>query len=201
MPFSYLWEMKLLDLIEKNRSYRRFNNKIEIPKEKLFSWINLARLSPSAKNMQSLRYIVVNNKNTRDKIFPLLTWAGYLKNWDGPIKEEQPTAYIIILNDESFNKNYYCDDGIASQSILLGATEDGFGGCIIAAIQREKLRELLQIENKYKIIHLIALGKPIENVVLDKLDDSNDIKYWRDKEQKHHVPKRALKDLIIKLHS
>jgi nitroreductase len=191
--------MKLIELIQKNRSYRRFDASIEIPKEKLFSWINLARLSPSAKNIQSLRYIVINDKHSRKEIFPLLTWAGYLKEWNGPKENEQPTAYIIILNDNELNTNYYCDDGIASQSILLGATNDGFGGCIVAAIQKEKLRTLLQIKNKYKIIHLIALGKPIEEVVIDEISDNKDIKYWRDAEQKHHVPKRDLNDLIINI--
>ena len=189
--------MKLIELIKKNRSYRRFDASVPVPQEEILKWINLARLSPSAKNVQSLRYIIVNDKSTNKEIFPLLTWAGYLKDWDGPIETERPTAYIIILNDEALNKNYYCDDGIASQSILLGAVESGFGGCIVAAIQRDKLRKVLNIAPSYKIIHIIALGKPVENVIIDEVSDK-DIKYWRDKEQNHHVPKRKLDDIVIK---
>ena len=189
--------MKLLDLIQKSRSYRRFDASIPITQEQILQWINLARLSPSAKNIQSLRYIIVSTPSVNAQVFSLLTWAGYLKDWNGPIEAERPTAYIVMLNDEVLNKNYYCDDGIASQSILLGAVESGFGGCIVAAIQKEKLRSLLQIPSQYKIIHIIALGKPVENVIIDEVSNNN-IKYWRDKEQNHHVPKRNIDDIVIK---
>jgi len=188
--------MSISNLIQKNRSYRRFYENENISIEKLRSWVNLARLSPSARNMQSLRYKIINKKEINNQIFPLLKWAGYLKNWDGPIKGERPSAYIVILNDEDLSNNYYCDDGIVSQSMLLGAVDSGFGGCIIAAINRPKLKELLKIEDKYKIIHLLALGKPKEEVIVDDMED-NKIMYWRDQKQVHHVPKRKLDDLIL----
>ena len=188
--------MSLSELISKNRSYRRFYQDVNISNPVLKSWINLARLSPSARNMQSLRYKIVNNKDLNAKVFPLLKWAGYIESWDGPIEGERPAAYIVILNDEELSDNYYCDDGIVSQSILLGAVESNYGGCIIAAINRPKLRELLNIDSKYKIIHLLALGKPKEKVQVDNIEN-DDIKYWRDKQEIHHVPKRLLDDLII----
>ena len=189
--------MNLEQLIKKNRSYRRFYQDISISIEELKSWVNLARLSPSARNMQSLRFKIINNKEINTKIFPLLKWAGYLENWNGPIQGEQPAAYIVILNDEELSDNYYCDDGLVTQSIMLGAVEKGFGGCIIAAINRPKLRETLEIEEKYKIVHILALGKPKENVLIDDMNDTGDIKYWRDEKETHHVPKRKLSDLII----
>lgn len=188
--------MQLSELVLKNRSYRRFFEDVEIPDRDLKSWINLARLSPSARNMQSLRYKIVKDADINNNLFPLLKWAGYLEDWDGPIKGERPAAYIIILNDEQLSDNYYCDDGIVSQSILLGAVESGFGGCIIAAINRPKLRELLNIDSKYKIVHILALGKPKEIVEVNNIEN-NDIKYWRDEQKIHHVPKRSLDDLIV----
>ena len=188
--------MLLSELVLRNRSYRRFFEDVKISDKELKSWINLARLSPSARNMQSIRYKIVNDLDTNNKLFPLLKWAGYLEDWEGPIKGERPASYIIILNDEDLSDNYYCDDGIVSQSILLGAVESGFGGCIIAAINRPKLRELLNIDSKYKIVHLLALGKPKETVEVDNIVN-NDIKYWRDEEKIHHVPKRSLDDLMV----
>ena len=130
------------------------------------------------------------------QVFPLLSWAGYLKNWPGPGAGERPAAYIVMLNDRNISTNYYCDDGIAAQSILLGAVEDGYGGCIIAAVQRPKLKELLQLDEHLDIIQVLALGKPKETVVLEDIQD-NDHHYWRDANQVHHVPKRKLDELIL----
>ena len=188
--------MSIQELITKNRSYRRFYEDEKISVSQLKSWINLARLSPSARNIQSLRYKLVNDSFVNKQIFPLLKWAGYLKDWNGPVEGERPSAYIIVLNDENVSNNYYCDDGLATQSIMLGAVADGFGGCIIAAIDRPQLRQVLNIPEHYKIIHLLALGKPKETVVIEEISDNN-IQYWRDKKHHHHVPKRKLNDLII----
>ena len=184
------------DLILKNRSYRRFfqNHKIEI--ETLISFIDLARLSPSAKNQQPLKYILVNSEIENKKVYETLSWAGFLKDWAGPIEGEKPSAYIIMLLDTEITDNNYCDHGIATQSILLGAVEQELGGCIIAAIDKKKLATSFKIPEKYKIIQAIALGKPKENSILTEIKNNN-YKYYRDSEQNHYVPKRSIDEIIL----
>jgi nitroreductase len=184
------------DLILKNRSYRRFDEKENISVEILKELLDLARLSPSARNAQSLKYFLSFDTETNEKIFPYLSWAGYLTDWKGPEEGEHPSAYIIVMNDTTISANYLCDDGIATQSILLGAVEKGLGGCIVASVNRHSLQSELQLPEQFNIIHVIALGKPIEEVQLEEMRD-NDCKYWRDKDKVHHVPKRKLEDLII----
>lgn len=185
------------DLIIKNRSYRRFVQSERITEKQLHSWIELARFSASGRNSQSLKYIITNDEKTCKDIFECLGWAGYLTDWKGPIDGEQPAAYITMLHDTTISENYFCDDGIAAQSILLGAVEENYGGCILASVNRKKVRDILNIDEKFEIIQLLALGKPAEIVVLDDVK-GNDIKYWRDENQVHHVPKRSLDELIIK---
>ena len=80
--------------------------------------------------------------------------------------------------------------------MLLGAVEDGFGGCILRAFKEKNLRDLLKVSDDYSIIQVVALGKPKEEIVLEEMKD-NDIKYWRDEKGVHHVPKRRLEDLVI----
>ncbi len=183
------------DLILKNRSYRRFDEKIEIPEADILEMINNARLSASARNAQPLKYIIVRSAQMREKVFPLTAWAGYLKNWDGPEPGERPSAYIIQLNDTEIASDYLCDDGIAAQSILLTAVEKGFGGCIIASVKREQLGKILELTENLKIIQIIALGKPAEEVRIEEMQN-DDIKYWRDENEVHHVPKRSLEELV-----
>jgi nitroreductase len=190
--------MKLKDLIIKNRSFRRFNETHSINLKTLESLVDLARLSASTANRQPLKYLLINTPDGCNKVFPSLLWAGYLKDWPGPVNGERPSAYIVILGDKSISETFGVDHGIAAQSILLGATESGLGGCIIASIKREEFRDELKIPDNYEILLVLALGEPVENVVLDQIKDG-DIKYWRDSEGNHHVPKRSLTDLIVKI--
>ena len=185
------------DLITKNRSYRRFDQQGIIEIDTLRELVDLARLSPSGANLQPLKYILSCDKPKNELIFPHLAWAGYLKDWPGPAEGEKPTAYIIILGDTNIRKSFGCDYGIAAQSILLGATEKGLGGCIIGSIERDQLRQAINIPSQYEILLAIALGKPTETVITEPTGPDQDIKYYRDKNNTHHVPKRPLDDIII----
>jgi len=186
----------LKDLVLKNRSYRRFFQSETIPAAMLREWVDLARNSASARNSQSLKYILSTDEHFNAMIFQELAWAGYLTDWKGPVEGERPSAYIIMLNDKGITENYFCDDGIATQSILLGAVEAGYGGCIIHSVNRKNLRERLNLSEQFDIVQVLALGKPKEEVVLDPMKDG-DVKYWRDENQVHHVPKRALDEIIV----
>lgn len=185
------------ELITKNRSYRRFYENFAIRRNTLEELVDLARLSASASNKQPLKYILSCEKDKNDLIFSALAWAGYLKDWLGPAEGERPSAYIIMLYDTKINKNYWCDPGIAAQSILLGATEKGLGGCILVSVKRDKLKFALKIDERYEILYVLAVGKPKEKVVLETVGPEGDIKYWRDSQGVHHVPKRSLREIIL----
>jgi nitroreductase len=187
----------LKDLIRKTRSYRRFHQEYPIDRETLRGFVDLARLSASGANLQPLKFILSSDPETNAAIFPLLGWAGYLKDWPGPEEGERPAAYIIVLEDTEIRMAAGCDHGIAAQSIMLGATEKGLGGCIIASVKKEQLRQVLDIAPQYEILLVLALGKPKETVVIDPVGPDGSIRYWRDAEGVHHVPKRSLDDLII----
>jgi nitroreductase len=185
------------DLILTNRSYRRFYENVAIEEETLRELVDLARLSASGANRQPLKYVLSADPQENALVFPHLAWAGYLKDWPGPSEGERPAAYIIVLGDTEIRKSFGCDHGIAAQSILLGAREKGLGGCIIASIQRNELRKALDIAPQYEILLVLALGKPKEKVVVETVGPDGDIKYWRDNEGVHHVPKRSLDEIII----
>lgn len=185
------------DLVLKNRSYRRFYQDSAVSQDALRGLADLARITGSAGNKQPLKYYLSSDPSTNAKIFSTLAWAGYLKDWPGPSEGERPSAYIVMLGDTEIANSYNFDNGIAAQTILLGAVEQGLGGCMILSVQKEKLRELLKIPARFEILLVIALGKPKETVVLEDLGAEGDVKYWRDKDQVHHVPKRLLKDVIL----
>ncbi len=189
--------MMIADLIIKNRSCRRFYQNHKVNTDTLESLVNLARLSASAANMQPLKYILTCDPEKNDMIFPCLAWAAYLKDWSGPDVGERPSAYIIMLGDTSISTNFWCDHGIAAQSILLGAGEISLAGCIIASINKKLLRSVLKISDQYEILLVIAVGKPKEEAIIEPMGEDGNIRYWRDINGIHHVPKRSLDDIII----
>lgn len=182
-------------LVVRNRSYRRFEQGTAITKQTLRDLIDLARLSPSAANLQTLRFWLVDHPHSA--MFESLKWANYLKDWDGPVEGERPAAYIVVLCARNCSKFSYIDTGIACQSILLGATEIGLGGCMMAAVDRDKVHKALQIPKEWEIVLVIALGVPAEEVVIENITPGGNIEYWRDERDRHHVPKRELDTLIL----
>lgn len=187
----------LRELITKNRSYRRFHQGLAIDRQTLEELVDLARLSASGANRQPLKFVLSCDPERNALIFPCLAWAGYLTDWPGPDEGERPSAYIVILGDSEISPSVGCDHGIAAQSMLLGAVERGLGGCMIGSIQRDTLREALGIAARLEILLVLALGKPKEAVVLETVGPDGDIKYWRDANGIHHVPKRTLRELIV----
>ncbi len=186
----------ITELIQQTRSYRRFDESKPVSDKTLIKLINLARLSGSARNVQPLKYMPISNPEHNCQVFPHLGWAGYISDWSGPIEGERPSAYIICLLDTTIFEEGNFDLGIASQNILLGATEIGLGGCRIATIS-PNLRKTLSIEDHLQVMLVIALGVPKEEVEITKIDPNGDIKYWRDKEERHYVPKRNLEEILI----
>lgn len=185
------------ELILRNRSYRRFYQDIAVTEDTLRELVDLARLSASVANLQPLKYVLSAQAERNALIFPTLAWAGYLNDWPGPAEGERPAAYIIVLGDTQIANSFATDLGVAAQSILLGAAEKGLGGCMIGSVKKEELRRALDIPERYQVLLALALGKPKEKVTIEPLAADGSIRYWRDAEGGHHVPKRALEDLIL----
>ena len=181
----------LRDLVLKNRSCRRFHQDSAIELETLRELVNLARLSASGSNKQALKYILSNDPQRNAAIFENIGLAGI------PGKEEAPTAYVIILGDKRISETFGCDHGIAAQTILLGATEKGLSGCMVAIIKKEGLNKALEIPSDFEILLVLVLGKSKEAPVIDsKFQDGTNMS-WLDNEGVRHVPKRSLDDIII----
>lgn len=189
--------MTFQDLVAKNRSYRRFYEE-PVSVDTLRELIALARMTPSTANSQALKYRLVFTPEENAKVFQTLSWAGALSDWDGPKEGERPSAYIIVLCDQTLGNNKATDGGIAAQTILLGAVEKGLGGCMLANVRRKDLAEALSLDTERFTIDLVlAIGRPKETVVLVDLPENGDTRYYRDEEQVHYVPKRSLDDLIL----
>ena len=190
--------MTLRELVSRTRSFRRFYENHPLSLTTLEDLVDVARLTASAANLQPLRYMISVDPHVNAQIFPHLAWAAYLKDWDGPEEGERPTGYIVALGDQRHAKTSTWDLGIAAQTILLGATEMGLGGCMIGSIKKDALAVALEVPEGYEILMVIALGRPKEKIMIERLGEDGDIKYWRDDKGVHHVPKRDLDSILLR---
>ena len=183
----------IYEKIASRRTIRKYAPK-NVSKEILLKCVDAARLSPSGANRQPLKYIIINDGALVKEAFSTLSWAGYLPDYQ-PNGEEMPQAYVIILLDKNIRSNQGHDAGIAAMSISMVAYDEGLGSCILGAVDREKLRDILKVPKGLDIVLVVALGYPAENPVVDKVRDG-DMRYWLDENRVLHVPKRNLEDII-----
>ena len=186
----------ITELVQRSRSYRRFYGDRPIQRAVLEELVDLARCCPSARNLQPLRYLLSCELERNAVIFSSLTWP-ILGAWTQPSEEERPSAYILVLADTTIPTAIGIDCGIAAQTILLGAVERGLGGCIMAMVDRPVLQASLRIPTRYKILVVLALGQPKEQVIIEPPGPDGDLMFWRDENWIHHVPKRTLSDILL----
>ena len=188
---------RIHDLVRRARSIRRFRQDRPVELATLRGLVDLARLSASGGNRQPLKYILSCAPDVNAGIFACLRWAAHLKEWPGPAEGERPAAYIVVLADTAIRTECDVDLGIAAQSILLGAAAIGLGGCMLTPADRAGLDRLLQPPPGTKILLVVALGSPREQVMLEELPPGGDTRYWRDAAGVHHVPKRSLDEIVV----
>ena len=190
--------MRFIDLVTRTRSVRRFDGNHGIERATLEALVDVARLTASAANRQPLRYRLVCAAAENARVFPCLRWAGYLEDWNGPSPQERPTGYVIVLVDRKVGRSAAYDAGIAVQTMMRGAAERGLGGCIFGSVDRAGLREAVGVPEDLRILLVLALGKPAERVQIEPMPPDGSVRYWRGDTGVHHVPKRALNDIIIR---
>ena len=183
------------DLIQSTRSYRRFRQEQKIAMEDLLDLVDTGRYAPSGGNLQPLRFRIVCDEAKCQTVFETLKWAAYFTDWEGPEEGQRPVAYILICGEEG--KSTGNEEGLRQQAMVLAAMEKGIGSCILANVDRKMLKAKLEIPDPYEIRQVIALGYPAEEIVTEDIAAGDSIRYYRDAEGIHHVPKIRLEDQLI----
>lgn len=190
----------LKDLIIANRSYRGYDETYNFTREQLISYIDLTRFTASSVNAQPLKYHIAYKKDEVELILSMTKWARALPDMKLPHDNMHPTGFIVICQDMNVSDNlarYQKDIGIVAQTILLAATEENLGGCMIGNFSPDEVKEKLSLPYHIQPVLIIALGKPAEKIVIKEIDNGESIKYYRDENDIHYVPKRKLNDILL----
>jgi len=179
--------MDVYEAIKKRRSIRRYKDE-EVSRDVLKKCVDAARLSPTGANRQPLKFITIA-KNL-EEVFKHTNWAGYL-DWN-PSKEEMPRAYVAIIKQR--DSGLEMDVGIAAQSICLAALEEGLGSCMLGALDKDELENILPVPEDYQLELMVALGYPAEEPSV--VEDQGSVRYYLE-DGKLRVPKKTLKKVWI----
>ena len=188
------------ELVKRNRSFRGYDESYRFTKEQLEDYVDTTRYTASSVNMQPLKYFIAYEKEMVDTIQKMTKWARALPDLDLPYVGKRPTGFIVVCQDTNISPNterFMKDVGIVAQTILLQATEEGLGGCMIGNFKKEEVMETLKFDDNLVPLLIIALGKPDEEIVITEIPESGSTNYYRDKEDVHYVPKRSLGDILI----
>jgi nitroreductase len=186
--------MSSYELMLSRRSVRQFKPD-PVSRDILKKLVNSARLAPSGANIQPLEFVVIDDEELREKLFPCLKWAAYIAPEGNPKPGCEPTAYVIILVNADVRKSgFERDVGAAVENMILTAWEERIGSCWIASADTNRIQKMLKIPENYKVDSVLALGYPNEDPIIEEMKGS--VKYWKDSKGRLHVPKRRLDDVL-----
>jgi nitroreductase len=182
------------DLIVARRTVRQFKPE-RVPRALLERVADAGRLAPSAANLQPLEFIIVDEPSLRAEVFPCLKWAAYIAPAGDPAPGHEPTAHVVVLVDTAVrDKMFEYDVGAAQENMILTALAEGVGSCWLLSIDRDELRGILKVPDRYRIDSVLALGYPAESPVAEEYKDS--CRYWKGGDGTLHVPKRKRVDIL-----
>ncbi len=166
-----------------------------VPPALLEKMVDAGRLAPSGANIQPLDFIVIDDDEVKAAILPCLKWAAYIAPEGDPKPGQEPTAYIVVLVNMSVREKLFeYDVGAAMENMILTAWGEGVGSCWFLSVDRDRVRSLLNVPEKYRIDSVLALGYPAEEPVVEVMGDS--CRYWKDGGGRLHVPKRKREDIV-----
>ncbi len=146
--------MQVLEVIKKRRSIRRYSPG-RIKDDDLRSILEAARLAPSAGNRQPWYFIVVRDESTKRRLAEAAAHQMFIADAD---------VIVIGVSDPGRSPRWHDRDiMIAMEHMVLVATELGYGTCWIGAFNEDKVKEILNIPEQYRVIALLPIGVPAES--------------------------------------
>ena len=186
------------DLVKKNRSTRGYDESRPVTKEELLEIVDTARLYPSGANLQPVKYAIVYEEKDVKAFREMTGLGGYLPELHLPFPGTAPMGYLVFMGDSNLNKNpqsISMDVGITAQTAALCACDMGHSVCMIGNFKKAEVTEYLGLPENLTPYLLMAVGKGIEEIeIVDPKEGS--IRYYRDENGKHYVPKRTLEEVL-----
>ena len=148
------------------RSVRKFTDK-EISDKELEEIIQLSTYAPSWKNSQTVRYFAIRDKKIKSEIANSVNgfeWNTNIINGADILVVECTVNGISGYNADgtpTSSKGTHWqsfDAGLSAQTLCLAARNLEIGSVILGIFNEEKIKQILNLDDKMSISSLIALG-------------------------------------------
>ena len=185
------------DLIKETRTIRHFDRSVPVTEDEMAYILECARLTPSAANLQRIRYGVIYEQGA-PVTFSHVAFAGYLPAEQKPQADVAPVAYLVMLTETSSpDLNLGIDIGISAEAAVLAAREKGLGACMIRSFDKEYFCDIFA-DTGFIPQLVIALGSPLEKAKVVSVENGS-IKYFKDADETNCVPKLSVENLLVKV--
>lgn len=191
--------MELMELLKTRRTYRRFDQTKKIPDEAVDDIVRAQQYASCGNNRQPLHYIVVRDEVLVEEIFKITKWAASLPAKQGQPKDgEHPTMFIAVLEDNALkNAVTGVDAGLAISNMTLAAWSHGVGSCIIANVNKDELRKILDIGDEYTVNCVVAFGYPTHKSIIKEADSGEKLSYYINEDGDYVVPRKKIEDMVV----
>lgn len=191
--------MSVMEQLLTRRTYRRFAQR-PVPEDVIGDIVEAVRLSSCGANRQAVRLVIVDKPADVARVQPLVKWAAYLPPEQGtPKAGELPTLYVAVVQDTSIPGDLDTDTGIALANMTLAAWDKGVGSCIMGAIDRPRLTELLGLPEGMKLHTMVAFGYPAHSARVVPMTEQTGVRYYLDEDRNYCVPKRSAAEIARRL--
>ena len=170
--------MDIMEFLKTRRTYRRFEQK---PVEPAIAReiMEAARIASCGANRQTLKYVLVQSPEMVAKM------------------DETPVLFVAVCQDESLPGCNDTDTGLALANMTDAAWAHGVGSCIMGAIDRPAIKELLGLGENLRLHSVVAFGYPTHKSHLVAMQNGN-VKYYLDDARDYCVPKRPMEEILLK---
>jgi nitroreductase len=151
--------MDITEAIRARRSIRSYQDR-PIEQEKLARVLEAGRLAPSARNLQDWKFIVVKDKEKRQKLSQAAKGQAFVAQAPVVIAAcGTEIEYIMTCGQYC----YPIDVAITVDHMSLAAVAEGLGTCWIGAFYEDKVKEILGIPENIRVVVMLAMGYPAES--------------------------------------
>lgn len=167
--------MDFLEVVKTRRSIRRYRPD-PVSDELIHQLIDAARHAPSADDIQPWEFIVVSDKQVKEKLSKTHAWSYFVKD---------ASVCIVALGNERLSPSYFAiDTTCAIQNLLLASRSLGLGACWVAVYDphnpsyENHVRTVLKVPSNLRIIAMIPIGYPDEKAGLRTLREMSKILHF-----------------------